>query len=216
MKRSPVRDGKRGRHKIQGSRTAKALVGGLISLSILLFLTGCGTIAGPQGWAGPAISGNTLLVSLSHGKLTAIDLADGGKQLWQFPSGQGKNEPKLKAIYGTPVVSNGIVFLGGYDGGLYALNLDDGSIEWAQMTKGHIVGGPAVAGDTVYVASADHCLYAFATDSGSASWDVPFCSGGKIWSDAGGRRRRRVLRLDGQEAVCGGRRNRPVALGSPI
>ncbi len=182
MKRSPVRDGKRGRDKIQGSRTTKALVWGLISLSILLLLTGCGRLAGPQGWAGPAISGNTLLVSLSHGKLTAIDLADSGKQLWQFPSGQGKNEPKLQAIYGTPVVSNGIVFLGGYDGGLYALNLDDGSVKWTQMTRSHIVGGPAVAGDTVYVGSADHCLYAFAADSGNASWDVPFCSGGKIWS----------------------------------
>jgi outer membrane protein assembly factor BamB len=180
VKRSPVRNGIRGRANIRGSRTAKALVWGLISLTILLLLTGCGRISGPQGWAGPTLTDNTLLASLGRGKLSAIDLSSAGNQLWQFPSGQGKNEPALLAIYGTPVVSNGTVFLGGYDGALYALNLSDGSGKWAQMTKSHIVGGPAVSGDTVYVGSADHCLYAFATDSGSLRWQ--FCTGGKIWS----------------------------------
>jgi serine/threonine-protein kinase len=109
--------------------------------------------------------------------LTAIDLANGESQLWQFPPGTGKNEPSLLAIYGTPVVSKGMVFLGGYDGILYALDLTDGSVKWAQATKGHIVGGPAVGGDTVYIGSADRCLYAFAADSGDARWGEPFCTG---------------------------------------
>jgi outer membrane protein assembly factor BamB len=114
--------------------------------------------------------------------LTAIDLSNGENQLWQFPPGTGKNEPSLLAIYGTPVVSNGMVFLGGYNGVLYALDLNDGSVKWAQATKGHIVGGPAVADDTVYIGSGDRCLYAFATDSGDPRPGWPFCTGGKVWS----------------------------------
>jgi outer membrane protein assembly factor BamB len=181
VKRFPLYSGIGWRDKIQGSRTVKALILGLISLTILLLLTGCGRIAGPQGWAGPAIADNTLLVSLKHGKLTAIDLANSENQLWQFPPGTGKNEPALLAIYGTPVVSKGMVFFGGYDGVLYALDLTDGSVKWAQATKGHIVGGPAVDDDTVYIGSADRCLYAFATDSGEPRWE-PFCTVNKIWS----------------------------------
>ena len=87
----------------------------------------------------------------------------------------------LQALYGTPVVAQGMVLLSGYNGTLYALSLSDGGEKWEKTTVGHMVGGPAVSGDTVYVGSGDHCLYAFALSNGDERFS-PFCTGAKIWS----------------------------------
>ncbi len=126
------------------------------------------------------LSDGTLLASLEHDELTAIDL-ETNAELWRFPPEEGGDDLRLLGLYGTPVVSEGRVFLTAYDGSLYALDLETGELEWFQETGRHIVGGAAVAGDTVYVGSGDHCLYAFDSAGGDPRWE-PFCSGDKIWS----------------------------------
>ena len=73
------------------------------------------------------------------------------------------------------------MFLGGYNGTLYALNQSDGSEKWSQVTGGHIIGGLAAGDSAVYAGSADGCLYAFAVGDGNQLFDH-FCTGAKIWS----------------------------------
>ena len=166
------------RGKIQISRDVKALGMGLLSLAFLLALTACSGIASPRGWASPQFADNTLLAPLNHDALIAVDLEAGAKD-WEFPP--PKSDVSLQALYATPAVSQGIVFVGGYNGTLYALDMADGSEKWSQATGGHIIGGPVTGEGTVYVGSADSCLYAFAVDSGNQRFDRT-CTGAKIWS----------------------------------
>ncbi len=156
----------------------KALGLGLLSLSVVLILVACGGVTSPKGWASPVITDSTLLVSPNHHTVIAIDLTANTRH-WDFPSSDSK--VKLTALYATPAVSQGVVFVGGYNGTLYAINESDGSEKWSQATKGHIIGGPVVSGSSVYVGSADGCLYAFAAGDGSQIF-APFCTGQKIWS----------------------------------
>jgi outer membrane protein assembly factor BamB len=158
-------------------RSAALLVG--LSLLGLLLLSGCGRIATPQGWAAPVAVDNTILASLQRGKLSAIDQQT-NQQTWQFPSEDAKNID-LKAIYGTPVTGDGRVYVGGFDGTFYALDLATGEVLWQQKTGGAIVGGAALADSTVYVGSSDNKLYAFDAASGASRWPA-FEAQGDIWS----------------------------------
>jgi outer membrane protein assembly factor BamB len=159
------------------ARGAALLLG--LSLLGLLLLSGCGRIATPQGWAAPVAVDNTILVTLQRAKLTAIDQQT-NQQTWQFPAKDAKNID-LKAIYGTPVVGDGRVYVGGFDGTLYALDLATGDVLWQQKTDAAIVGGAALADGTVYVGSSDNKLYAFDATSGASRWPA-FETQGDIWS----------------------------------
>ncbi|NIV37366.1 MAG: PQQ-binding-like beta-propeller repeat protein, partial [Anaerolineae bacterium] len=62
------------------------------------------------------------------GELAAVDVQDStGEVLWSFPPNDQKHPDGSKidpeAIYGTPVVADGIVYFGAYDGWVYALDL---------------------------------------------------------------------------------------------
>jgi outer membrane protein assembly factor BamB len=158
-------------------RSAVLLLG-LPLLGLLLF-SACGQIAGPQGWAAPVAVDGTILVSLEHGKLSAIDQQT-NQETWLFPSKDAKNMD-LKAIYGTPVTGDGRVYVGAFDGTFYALNLATGEVLWQQTTGAAIIGGAALVDGTVYVGSSDNKLYAFDAASGASRWPA-FQTEGDIWS----------------------------------
>ncbi len=158
-------------------RSYALLVG--LSLLGLLLLSACGRIAGPQGWAAPVAVDDTILVTLERGKLSAIDQQT-NQQTWHFPSKDAKNID-LKAIYGTPVIGDGRVYVGGFDGTFYALDLATGEVLWERKTAAAIIGGAALADGTVYVGSSDKKLYAFDAASGAPRWH-PFETQGDIWS----------------------------------
>jgi outer membrane protein assembly factor BamB len=156
----------------------RVLLIGLSLLAVLLFAA-CGRIASPEGWADPVVTDGTALAALQRGKLSAISI-DTGQETWRFPS-QADKKTDLKAIYGTPAVGGGRVYVGGFNGTLYALDLTTGAVIWQQETGGAIIGAPALADGTVYVGSSDSKLYAFDAGTGTLRW-TPFKTGGSIWS----------------------------------
>jgi len=160
-----------------GVRSAALLLG--LSLLGLLLFSACGRIATPQGWAAPIAVDGTILATLERGKLSAIDRQT-NQQTWQFPSKDAK-DIDLKAIYGTPVIGDGRVYVGAFDGTFYALDLATGEVLWQQKTGAAIIGGAALADGTVYVGSSDNRLYAFDAASGASRWP-PFEAEGDIWS----------------------------------
>jgi outer membrane protein assembly factor BamB len=62
---------------------------------------------------------------------------------------------------GSPAVANGVVYVGSYDGKLYALDAVTGALKWSYATGHHFSSNPAVANGVVYVGSWDGTLYAF-------------------------------------------------------
>ncbi|MFP4590825.1 MAG: PQQ-binding-like beta-propeller repeat protein [Halobacteriales archaeon] len=74
------------------------------------------------------------------------------------------------AIWASPVVADGTVYVGSYDGDLYAVSAEDGEVRWRFPTGDRIDGTAAVADGTVYVGSFDRNIYALDAESGDERW----------------------------------------------
>ncbi len=166
----------------------------LVTVMLLLggvSVFGCvGTGAVPRGWSGGAVADGTLFLGSMAGKVVALGEADGSR-LWEVPlepattSGGFGCAPASTAvaIYGTPAVAGGLVYVGDYNGRVYAINSSSGAIRWVYPRQGDlqpIVGGAVVSQGTVYVGSSDGKLYAF--DAATGDWKWEYQTGDKIWS----------------------------------
>ena len=74
------------------------------------------------------------------------------------------------AIFSSPAVAGGRVFVGSEDGRIYAFDARTGATIWAARTSGSIFSSPTVARGTVYVGSFDGRLYAFGATTGLQMW----------------------------------------------
>lgn len=85
-------------------------------------------------------------------------------------------------VYSSPVVSDGVLYVGAYDHNLWALDAKSGELIWKYATSGGINATPCVHKDRVIVGSADRFLYAVSADRGRIIWS---CStNGRIRSSA--------------------------------
>jgi eukaryotic-like serine/threonine-protein kinase len=72
---------------------------------------------------------------------------------WIFASGD--------AITSSPVVADGVVYIGSRDHNVYALAARTGEELWSYKTGGNIISSPAIVDGIVYIGSDDGSLYAF-------------------------------------------------------
>jgi outer membrane protein assembly factor BamB len=167
------------------------LLSGLLLSSLLL--TGCTSRFAPNGWAGPTVSDNTLYaISQKDGKFLAVDLADPQgipadltPKLEEPSSFLGCKGPTPELVcYGTPVVSDGVAYIGDYNGKVYAVDTKTGIDKWRKPveTKNPIIANPTLEGTSLIVAAGNK-LYAINTKDGAFLWREPFKADGKIWSN---------------------------------
>jgi outer membrane protein assembly factor BamB len=170
-------------------------------LAVVGGLTGLGCIKGLQavGWSGGVIADGTLFVGSEEGRLVAINMADGSRQWSEAltkPSSGGfgcaapaagggcSAAPAGVAIYGTPAVADSLVYIGGYNGKIYAFNSSSLALRWVYPREDYldepVVGGPAVAQGKVYIGDSDGKLYALNAETGDREWE--FTTGDKIWA----------------------------------
>lgn len=176
----------------------KVLVGALllaiVVLPVSISVFGCvPTGAVPRGWSGGVVTGDTLLLGSMEGSLVALNTSSGAR-LWpadftlkaSAPSGGfgcAQGGQRAVAIYGTPAVANDMVYVGGYNGKIYALSISSGDLKWVYPREDSlppIVGGPVLSQDSVYFGSADGKVYALDAVDLHEKWR--FETGGKIWS----------------------------------
>ena len=171
----------------------------LKSLSLLLvvicgcaLLTGClGTSSTPaKGWSGPVVFNGSLYYGSMDRYLVKLDLTDPGKHAaedsaldWQYP----QESQFATYFYSSPVVAGDIVCIGGYNGKIYAIDINSAKKEWQYPDNsgdfiGSIVGNPAVSGNVLYIGSSDKKLYALNIEDGTLFWPHAYETGGKIWS----------------------------------
>jgi eukaryotic-like serine/threonine-protein kinase len=135
--------------------------------------------------ASPAVSGGTLYIASTAGKLYAVDRAAGNKK-WEL---------NLKTrLTSSPAVADGLVYLGGFDGNFYAVDAAAGEVKWTFKTGGerrfsgtHLHGmqpaaettsdpwdcwlsSPVVWNGAVYFGSGDHNVYALNAATGALKW----------------------------------------------
>jgi serine/threonine protein kinase len=94
------------------------------------------------------------------------------KPLWIF---QCEDE-----VRGSPVLHQGVLFIGCYDNNLYALNAADGKFQWKYAADGGIVSRPVVYEENIYFGSEDHRLHVVSTHYGKVVWT--YYTEGKIRS----------------------------------
>ncbi len=127
----------------------------------------------------PVVANNTVYLKyrqLSHNSideyLLAIDLYSGRKK-WEF-----KFPLKLKTFtfdfaltYSSPAVVDDVIYIGGSNGCLYAIDALSGELSWSfKTTKNKPLTTPAVGQDIVGVYSRDGYLYIIDIFSGEQKW----------------------------------------------
>ncbi len=147
---------------------------------------------GTQRWAfktggpvssSPAVADGTAYFQSADGKFYAVD-AHTGKPRWTFAL--GKELPFRNGIaptdlgppdYGlwdfflsSATLADGLVYFGGADGKLYALNARTGKQAWSFSTAGRVRSTPAVASGVVYFGSMDGNFFALDAKSGALKW----------------------------------------------
>jgi outer membrane protein assembly factor BamB len=85
-----------------------------------------------------------------------------GTKQWHFETGN--------AIYSSPAVADGTVYIGSFDSNLYAVDTTSGTEQWRFETGRSVRSSPTVADGTVYIGSNDNYLYAVDTTDGTKQW----------------------------------------------
>jgi hypothetical protein len=94
------------------------------------------------------------------------------KPLWTF-----KCEDEIR---GSPLLHQGILYVGCYDNNLYSINAADGQFQWKYATDAGVVSRPAVFENNIYIGSEDHRLHVISARSGKLVW--AYYTDGKIRS----------------------------------
>jgi outer membrane protein assembly factor BamB len=108
--------------------------------------------------ASAAVADDRVIVATRGGPVIALQ-TENGKTIWSY------NVSGRSSV----AISQGTVLLGGDDGGLHAISLDDGSPQWLFPTGGPVVSSPVVVGEIVYIASGLN-LYAIDLPTGTGVW----------------------------------------------
>jgi len=118
-----------------------------------------------QGW--PQFRGNPQLTGVS-----GAELPDELALRWKarLPD----------AVESTAAIVDGWVYVGCNDGGLYALNLDDGKEKWKHKTESPVRSSPTVAHGVVYSGNDEGVMHALEATTGKVKWT--FKTGGEIFS----------------------------------
>ena len=91
---------------------------------------------------------------------------------WEFET-DGK-------VGSSPAISNGNIYIGSYDGNLYALDRYSGELVWSYSAGAPVNSSPAVVDDVVYVGSDNGNLNAVYATDGDEVWT--FETDDQIWS----------------------------------
>jgi outer membrane protein assembly factor BamB len=73
-------------------------------------------------------------------------------------------------IYASPVIVDGIAYIGSEDKNLYAVNITTGNEVWKFATGGAVNSTPTIYNNTAFFASADGYFYAVDIKAGTLKW----------------------------------------------
>lgn len=154
----------------------------IVPAFMILILVACAQTPTPEGLGGGVIEGDTLYTSSSQGQVLALNRIS-GDTIWRFDL---QGEESERAVYGSPAINDGTLYVGGYDRRLYALSLN-GVLEWSKPLDSPIVGTPVVSGNTLLIGTAGDTLerfpaelYAFDVKERGIKWRFP--SGDRLWT----------------------------------
>lgn len=105
----------------------------------------------------------TLRANNRRGAFSTVALPDKTSLQWTFT-------PKTAAPATAPVAAGGLVFVGGHDGAVRALDAGTGAVRWTAYTGGGLTYPPAVGSGRVFAGSGDGWVYALDAATGRQLW----------------------------------------------
>jgi len=81
---------------------------------------------------------------------------------WKFPTGD--------RVMSSPVFKDNVIYFGGDDGNVYAVDALTGRQIWKRATNGPVPATPAIVNGTVYIGSYDGKFYALDAQTGTLKW----------------------------------------------
>ncbi len=104
--------------------------------------------------------------------------------LWKFQTreggGQIESYPTVDDGLSAASVAAGVVYVGGHDGWVYAIDARSGRKIWDFKTGGHVMSTPVLHDGRIYVGSMDGFFYALDAAKGTPVWKYE--SGYKLWN----------------------------------
>jgi outer membrane protein assembly factor BamB len=123
-----------------------------------------------RGNAAPLIDGDLILAGFDNGRLVALDLLTGSPR-WDsplaIPSGRSDLE-RMVDVDAEPVVIGATAFVASFHGGVSAMSIIDGQIEWTREISSY--AELSVGEGQVYVTDEDGTIWALDRDSGASLW----------------------------------------------
>lgn len=120
---------------------------------------------------GPAISENLVIDGFGGGKVTALRLKDGQPE-WEslVALSRGRSEvDRLLDVNATPVIKNDTIYVSGYQGGVAAVALRDGEVQWREEKV------------FTYTGLTGNRRALFLSDGSSDVWRLEMRNGSDLW-----------------------------------
>lgn len=121
---------------------------------------------GGKQFSAPAVGANRVFLNRPARRERLVALAaESGDEEWSFTHGT-----ETAAVFSTPVVHDGQVFLGSPDGNVYALDAATGDVQWTVEFGTPVVSGPAVTEAVTFASDRDGDVRAIDRESGERLW----------------------------------------------
>lgn len=118
----------------------------------------------------PVLRYDRVFVGLGDGYYYSLDRKS-GRVKWRIPTGGARAIAHIgEHPLATPAIFEGLAYLCGPDGTIYAVDAYTGHQIWKVSVGGPIVSSPAAAGGVVYLGCCDEHLYALEAKTGAIVW----------------------------------------------
>lgn len=153
-----------------GMRSSPVVVAGTVYAGALDgFLLAVDAVTGAERWrvevggyvGTPAVADDIVIAS-GGGVLYALDTLD-GTEVWSAST-------SAPSLFSDGTIDDGVLYIGGYDGFVYAIDPVTGDLYWEFQTGGRNWISPAIADGIVFARSDDGLLYAIDAVTGEEVW----------------------------------------------
>ncbi len=130
----------------------------------------------------PAVDKERLYIGVDDGRLLALSLED-GSLVWQFKTHRWADEQAEEGrlhygIHGSPAFDGDKVYIGDYDGYLYAVDKETGALRWERKLGDSIGASPTLTDGAVYMAvefsNPEGKVFVVSAKDGEVLWSTPF------------------------------------------
>ncbi len=108
----------------------------------------------------PFVTNDRIIFGTEEGEVVGLEL--NGTRRWGFRT--------RRSVTSSPVVADGVCYVGSFDNNIYAVDADGGYSQWRYRTSGAIISSPVVFGGFVYIGSTDGKLYCVNVETGRERW----------------------------------------------